>query len=297
MTTKLERTHGEIMARSIKKAEFITRLALYLDALKELRSASDQINLYRGHSKTTYRLVPSLFRQKEHRRDEKSIRRELISLHPGEFVEDRSVFDQLVRMQHFSLLTRMMDVSYNPLVGLYFCCKGSRDEDGHVLQFTINKNKLKYYDSDAVTCVANLSNLSGGERNQLRAMETKTALCGSRAGKRLLQFIRAEKPHFLPEIIPKDLHITHIVKPKQNNKRIIAQQGAFLLFGLESELKDDNNSGIRVNRIDIPASAKKQLLNELDSININESALYPEIESAARYIMSKITPLAGDFED
>lgn len=283
--------------KKASKAAPITRLALYLDALKATGTGADQIDLYRGHSKTTYLLRPSLFRQKEHRRDEKSIRRELISLHPGEFLEDRSVFDQLVRMQHFSLPTRMMDVSYNPLVGLYFACKGSLDDDGHVIRFTIKKSKLKYYDSDAVSCVANLSNLSGRERNELRHKQTTRALCDSRAGKRLLQFIKAEKPYFLPEIDPNDLRTTHIVKPKQNNKRIIAQQGAFLLFGLQSELHDKDDSGITVKRFEIPASAKKANAPRIRCNKHQRERSVPEIESAARYIMSKITPLAEEFED
>jgi hypothetical protein len=199
-------------------------------------------------------------------------------------------------MQHFSLQTRMMDVSYNPLVGLYFCCKSNYDEDGHVVRIAINKSQLKYYDSDAVSCVANLSNLSPSERNELRKKKTTQALCNSRAGKRLLQLIRAEKPYFLPEIVPQDLWTAHVVKPKQMNKRIIAQQGAFLLFGLAPKLEYSNDFGISLKRIAIPASAKRRLLAELDEININESSMFPEIESTARYIMSKITPLAEKFE-
>jgi hypothetical protein len=41
----------------------------------------------------------------------------------------------------------------------------------------------------------------------------------------------------------------------------------------------------------VPAGAKRAILDELDGININASTLFPEIESAAKYIMSKITPV------
>ncbi len=78
------------------------------------------------------------------------------------------------------------------------------------------------------------------------------------------------------------------VRPKQTNQRILAQQGAFFIFGLKSTLEDDNKFEINIVRTTIRASAKKNLLAELDSININGSALFPEIESAAKYIMSKI---------
>ncbi|MDP4024157.1 FRG domain-containing protein [Methylobacterium sp. NEAU 140] len=275
----------------------IAKLSQYIDEIKQFNASTNKTHLYRGHSKNSYKILPSLFRDKNHRRDEKSIRRELIALHPGEFLEDRSVFDQLVRMQHFSLPTRLMDVSYNPLVGLYFCCKSSKNEDGHVVRFSIDKRLIKYYDSDAISCVANLSNLSGSERNELRAANSTNLIVNCTAGRRLLQFIRGEKPHFLPEIEPEDLFRTHVVKPKQNNKRIIAQQGAFLAFGLETGLLDNNESDIQITRIAIPAASKKSLLDELDVININESSLFPEIESSAKYIMRKITPLSDNFED
>ena len=42
--------------------------------------------------------------------------------------------------------------------------------------------------------------------------------------------------------------------------------------------------------------AKPKIKDSLDKIGINESTLFPEIESAARYIMSKVTPPADDEE-
>jgi hypothetical protein len=87
------------------------------------------------------------------------------------------------------------------------------------------------------------------------------------------------------------LKSVHAVRPKQTNRRILAQQGAFLIFGLKTSLEESNEFEIEMFRTKVAASAKNQLLNELDSININASTLFPEIESAAKYIMSKIPPL------
>jgi hypothetical protein len=78
------------------------------------------------------------------------------------------------------------------------------------------------------------------------------------------------------------------VRPKQTNQRILAQQGAFLIFGLKTLLDDSNGSGIEIRRTIVPATAKQKILGELDGININARTLFPEIESAAKYIMSKI---------
>lgn len=216
-------------------------------------------------------------------------------MHPAEFRDDVSLFERLVRMQHFSLPTRLLDVTFNPLVALYFCCANLRDKDGQFISLSMKESRLRYYDSDTVSCVANLANLTSRERNVIRRLDDPLALNASHEGKRLLQFIRAEKPYFLPEIRPADLHGVYAVKPRLMNRRILAQQGAFLIYGLKPELTDDDASnGIVVTRTPVPASAKGKLLRELDGIGINESTMFPEIEAAARYVMSKLTPIEDD---
>ena len=38
-------------------------------------------------------------------------------------------------------------------------------------------------------------------------------------------------------------------------------------------------------------------MNELDRVNVNQSTMFPEIESAARYITQKTVPVTGLSED
>ena len=198
-------------------------------------------------------------------------------------------------MQHYSLPTRLLDITYNPLVALYFACLDRLDKDGEFLRFYIRKSNIKYFDSDTVSCIANLSNLTGRQRDEIRHTQDSETLNGSDVGERLLHFIKVEKPYFLPKIGLSDLKSIFAVKPKQTNQRILAQQGAFLIFGLRSALRG-NEFGIEVFRTKVPARAKRDILDELDGININASTLFPEIESAAKYIMSKITPVSETFE-
>lgn len=272
----------------------ITSVAGFLTWPEQQKLPWDRIELYRGHPKKTYLLEPSLFRGGKHRKDEKNILRELLSLQPGEFETDRGAFEQLVRMQHYGLKTRMLDLSFNPLVALYFACSGSPDEmvaDGQLLRLTVLKSEVKYFDSDTVSCVSNLSKLTSKERNSLRNINSKVALNKSKAGLRLLQFIRSEKAHFLPEMVPQHLKDALIVKPRQTNRRLLAQQGAFLLFGLTSKF-DEDDFGIKIDRRNIPAGSKSTILTQLDRVNINQSSLFPEIEKAASYILSKLTPMS-----
>ena len=101
--------------------------------------------------------------------------------------------------------------------------------------------------------MANLSSLTGRERDIIRSFSNSEELKGSNVGLRLLHFIKAEKPYFLPEIELSHLQSIFAVRPKQTNQRILAQQGGFLIFGLRSLLKNSNKFGIKIARMKVPA--------------------------------------------
>ncbi|WP_421730690.1 FRG domain-containing protein [Brevundimonas sp.] len=273
-------------------ASEVTTLAEYIRRIELRKANPKEVRFYRGHANAGHTLQPGLFRQPQNRKHEKNLLRELVSLHPADFEMDTGVFEQLVRMQHYSLKTRLLDVSSNPLVALYFACSPPYTDSGEVLYVAMSPSKVKYYDSDTVSCLANLANLSGAERDSIRSTKTDADLAASPTGKRLLQFIKSEKPYFLPQIRRSDLNGPVAVKPRLKNRRLLAQQGAFLIFGLKTSLTDDGHDDFTIARTIIPGAAKKKLRDSLDKIGINASTMFPEIESAANYIMSKVTPPA-----
>lgn len=110
----------------------------------------------------------------------------------------------------------------------------------------------------------------------------------------LLHDIRKDKPGFRPIINKEDLERVICVKPKLNNKRIIRQQGCFLLFGInkiktsqaklnETWIKKDQNN----EKFIIPAGRKQIILNELKIFGISQNSLFPELESQAKEILEK----------
>lgn len=194
-------------ARTIKSvADFVKHVLAW--RADELSPAA-----FRGQKYTEWKTIPKLFREEvgiyEH---EKSAVRDLISVHPQEFHSDDTMFDRLVRMQHYGLPTRLLDVTTNPLVALYFACEDHvvRDEpqDGKVQAFFPPDAQMRYYDSDWVGCLANLANLTTNEKDELfSAAEVleKSAFNKLEIVQRLIWFIQIEKPHFQPKIDPKHL--------------------------------------------------------------------------------------------
>lgn len=274
-------------------AEFIDQMTAYADAQPFFKS-------YRGQRNAAWPDTPGLFRPDLAKlaQNEKRAVRDLVSVHPGEFKDDETMFDRLVRMQHFGLPTRLMDVSQNPLVALYFATdpgpKGE-ESDGAVTAFAIPEEREKYFDSDSVSCLANLANMTTKEKDeiirlrQLRLKGTTRKAEIARVNdediyKRLHQFIRAEKPHFLPIIDPIDLFKPYYVHPKMSNRRILSQAGGFIIHGLVPPRKINFAHPIEETRVMIPKDAKGPLRKALELLGISDSTLFPELDRAANRI-------------
>jgi hypothetical protein len=101
---------------------------------------------------------------------------------------------------------------------------------------------------------------------------------------RLHQFIRVEKPHFLPIIDPIDLFKPYYVHPKMSNRRILSQAGGFLIHGLKAPRSINFAHIIRETKFIIPENSKSDLREALELLGINESNLFPELDKAAKRI-------------
>lgn len=282
-----------------------TTLTSFIDAVTAYAEGEVRLKCYRGQRNSTWENIPGLFRPDllKLEENEKRAVRDLMAVHPHEFASDLTMFERLVRMQHFGLPTRLMDVSLNPLVGLYFATDlgpPDRTSDGMVTAFAIPENREKYYDSDPVSSIANLSNMTKAEKAEivgLRASRTPgtkkeddiARINADPVYQRLHQFIRVEKPYFLPIIDPVDLFKPYYVHPKLTNRRILSQSGAFIIHGLKPSRRINFAHVIQETRFIIPEAAKQSLRNELDLIGINESALFPELDKAAKRIESRYT--------
>jgi hypothetical protein len=189
-------------------------------------------------------------------------------------------------MQHYSLPTRLLDITSNPLIALYFACKSSPDIDGEVIILTVDREQIKYFDSDTASCLANLARLPKVDKDAIdHSIEEVDEFNDQLSLQRLVHFVREEKSFFEPRIKREHLRTILCVKGKRSNSRITSQSGAFLLFGLDAVLNESGTDEISVKRISI--SNKAEILRQLDLLNINESTVFPYIENSAKYVAQK----------
>ncbi len=272
---------------SIPAIHPIVSVGQFVEFIQDVDGRSKVSLVYRGHSKTSYELKPSLFRDKNHLRSEAEMMRRIFASQPDAFAQDYTTLEKLVRFQHFGLPTRLMDVTWNPLVALYFCVKDSPETDGQVIIIACAPEKTKYFDSDTISCLANLAYLKGSERNVLRRNKELPLekFNGLAQTKRLVSFVKSEKSYFQNIVNPGDLNRSVLVRPKQSNRRIVAQNGAFVLFGLNQVLVGPASpQSFEVVKLTVDKDSKEPILRQLEKFGFNDEAMFPELESAAKYV-------------
>lgn len=270
----------------------------FLDALEKLGRPSKTTFFYRGHASFTYALQPSIYRDPNLVANEDVMFKELILRCPNDFASLASTFQTLVKMQHYGLPTRLLDLTANPLIALYFACDPSDppSESGEVIAFGVPTNEVKYYDSDTVSVIANIARRPATFRIPPANLDKKK-FNKDDAVRYLLHEIKQEKPYFEPEVVRAHLESVVCVRPKLENPRIIRQDGAFLLFGVSgskdvcASVPERYIASTSSNRILIIGAEKGRIRGQLESLGISKSTVYPEIDRVAEYLKSHYASL------
>lgn len=290
----------------------VNSIVNFIKVLKKFPRDKNYEYFYRGHSDFNFTLLPSIYRAPKSKKrspyisNEDKIFREIIIRTPGDFEHERTSIEKLVKMQHYGLPTRILDITSNPLVALYFACNQHlNDNDGEVVVFKVPKDKVKFYDSDTVSVLSNLSRrpFDFDISETLREYRIKEkANPNDRENiiwfneqepiPYLLHEIKDEKPQFLPIIHPNDFNRVLAVRVKLNNSRILKQGGAFLLFGIDNKKSKAAqipsewvlNNTFKSYDFKVYHDKKSLILRDLDALGINESTLYPELEQQTQYV-------------
>jgi hypothetical protein len=292
------------------KNESVINVETYLKQLPNLDKKLEGNIFYRGQSNSTYTLTPSVFRKKI-RIEENKIYTEIMTECAHEF-EGCSLHNEILsKMQHYGVPTRLLDVTTNALVALYFACDDNKDVDGVVYVIKTDESRIKQYDSDAISILASLPRFKDEEKKEMLALAKEVRANGfgdydyddiiiadfnkHKIIKRLLHEIKKEKPAFENIINPNDILTNYFLIPRKNNARIIRQSGAFIIFGLiEEEIKEENDSlkfrhlnYINSIRIIIDKYSKETIINQLSCFGISKATLHPELYKVAEFIKEK----------
>lgn len=269
----------------------IESLEHYIHVIKSLNEKYEWNNhkhtrfLYRGHSKSEFKLLPGLYRDRSdtceslYSGDDLTILR-LFKKYASSIMPNPPVkmLNWAEYAQHYGVPTRFLDWSDNCLVALFFACNNDPNEDGNVWC-------LDYgcYDS---LCGKNLDESLKITREELiNMLFEKTITCETDA----------------------EIKYPLLYTPYYFDERMSAQGSYFLVWGTDSRPLDEiiSNDSCEMDTkklckskcwiygsslekplscFTIPQKAKVSLIRDLDNLGINERTLFPGLDGLGHYI-------------
>ncbi|MDR3272469.1 MAG: FRG domain-containing protein [Flavobacteriaceae bacterium] len=249
------------------------------------------ILFYRGENEKHDKLLPRVYQpQFNFIENEDVIYKEALSMFPSEMLAQKTTIEKLILMQHYGFPTRLLDISKNPLIALFFACyteqaRNKEDTNGVVYIFSVPKKEIKFCDSDAVSIIANLCKRSSSfSVSKIKAncknADEREEFNENKEIQYLVDGIREEKPYFHNLVDYDDIISVKCLHPRMNNPRIIRQDGYFFVYGIDKDKKYPaimNDKWI-LDTITISKDAKDPILEKLGLLNINETFVFPDYQ-------------------
>lgn len=283
-------------------------LKLISDKTNRLPKSSEYI--YRGQADSEWDLLPSIAVPLNGNNNllkfESKMVNEFLKRRPNEFHDIKDPIDILAKMQHYGLPTRLLDVTFNPLVALYFACKDDniKDKDGEIFMFMKSKTIPFNSNYDKVVRAAwGMCDFYGEFFERISQIDF---LQHATANSIITEKHAREYKNFYAKHIDLLLNTEPIViMPNIYAERQYRQRAAFLLFQNDiikdeiikrtedfqnyffiQSIKDFKDNVIRdmKMRIIVRADKKNIIINQLEEFGINEEFLFVEMEYTAKYI-------------
>jgi len=284
----------------------INSIAEYLDYISEIKFLAKRTysvgcyTFFRGQANIEWKLTPGLYRSNLFT-SESLLLIELQHICPEEFLTNR--FETLVKMQHFGLPTRLLDTTTNPLVALYFACKDDHVSEKDGIVYIFPNLPVMWSTSQVVDLIMDFVFECNPSSVYLEGVADISQQKYPLIIKGLISECTRSILHYYT--IP-----AMAVMPAKTNERIEAQDGAFLIFGMNVQNKQSSvNPGTKgrvyynfkpaeisspqdicreAEMVLIPSKSKKEILKQLDLVGFNERKLFPDLEHKIQYIIRDV---------
>lgn len=297
-------TIAEFMEKLNKVKEFERYKNLKKGKLDDVEYEYSIDLFYRGHSDNRYELVPSSSRQAKNIQFsvsalEVALINKAKNEYPILFSETDNPLDLLVKLQHYGIPTRLLDITTNPLVALYFACINNFNVDGEI--FIFGNQYETYFENPLSHDIARYMGRSDIFAANIITIEEFYIELLTRKQQNTSSIDNYIMDNNGDEILKYVLNSLYFIYPPRLFERLHLQQGHFILF-LNDYKYDEVKQILRLNnnlspipkdhkniiaRYIIPAKSKKHLLEELKMLNITESTLFhDDVDTVCKNIVA-----------
>lgn len=268
---------------------------------------------FRGQKNATWDVRPSIFRDDclafEHAIIERAQRQ-----NPVEFRECINKFEVLTKLQHYGLGTRLLDVTLNPLVALFFATEPSSEfVENQNRQYSLKTHDGRVFYRFVTGCTLQdlqirvalaVPFVALGKSLSLEGFVGTLKDNGTISQAEYEQLINDDYSEMI-----RLLQINSFIIATNSNVRLIQQRGAFLLspsVNIKTSVEIKGSILAKARRdlstefegsFVIPKNSKAEIREELDFFNVNEATLFPELEHQMLYIQKQAKASVGEIED